>query len=118
MAAEDRERLRHSVGAGHDPVDQIGTVEDTDEHRGVAEVQLLCDIVPHPGCGGGREGMQAGLRESLPEQGQLAVLRPKVVSPLADAMGLVDREPLHANTGERVEQTRIDEPLGGGKEKP
>jgi len=118
VAAEDRERLRDAVGAGHDPVDEIGAVEGADEHRRVTEVELLRDVVPHPGCGGGREGMQARPWEPLPEQGQLAVFRPEVVAPLADAVRFVDREPLHAHAGERVEQARIHKPLGGGEQQP
>ena len=103
MAAEDRERLGHSVDAGHDTIDEVRTVEDAHEHGRGPQAELPGDVVADAWRGRGREGVKAGLGKSLPEQGQLPILRAEVVAPLADAMGLVDREPLHAHLRERVE---------------
>ena len=62
--------------------------------------------------------MDAGRRKPFTEQGQLAVFGPEVMAPLADAVGLVDREPLHAYLREQVEQVGVDQSLRGCEEQP
>jgi hypothetical protein len=118
MAAEDLERLGDAVGPRHDAVDEIRAVERADENLWVAEVQLPGDVVADPRGGGGGEGMDAGRWEAVAEQGELPVFGAEVVAPLADAVGLVDREPLHAHLGQEVEQAGVHQPLRGGEQEP
>ncbi len=40
------------------------------------------------------------------------ILRPEVVAPFADAVGLVDGHPLHRPLGQRLHETRLEEALG------
>ena len=118
MAAKDFERLPDAIGAGDDTINQIGPIERADEHLGVAEVQLGGDILADPRRGRRREGMKARRGKPLPQHGQLAVFRTEVVAPMADAVGLVDGEPLHAHAGQQVEQPGVDQPLRRRKEQP
>jgi hypothetical protein len=62
--------------------------------------------------------MDAGGGKPLAQQGELPVLGAEVMPPLADAVGLVDREPPHADAGEEVEQPRVHEPFRGGEQEP
>jgi hypothetical protein len=62
--------------------------------------------------------MQAGRRKAVAQQGELPVFGPEVVAPLADAVGLVDRKPLHAHLREQVEQAGVHEPLRSREEQP
>ena len=48
----------------------------------------------------------------------MAVFGPEVVAPLADAMRLVDREPLHAHLRKQVEQAGVHQSLGRREEQP
>ena len=118
MATEDGLDLTGTVGARHHSVDEVGPIERADEHRRVAQPQLGRDVVPHAGRGGRGEGVDADVRKSLAEQGELAVLGTEVVAPLADAVSLVDREPPHAGAGEDVEQAGVHEPLRGHEQQP
>ena len=60
VPAEHLQRLGHAVGPGHDAVDEIGPIEDADQHLGLAELELVDDVVANAGRGGGGEGMDAG----------------------------------------------------------
>ena len=111
VAAERRQRLRDPVGAGDDAVAEVRPVECSEEHPRRAEVELGGDVGPDTRRGGGREGVNARCGEAVAEEGQLPVFGAEVVAPLADAVGLVDREPLHADAGEEVEEPAVDEPL-------
>ena len=104
MAAEDGECLGNTIGPRHHAVDEIGTVEGAHEHGRVAEPELAGDVLANPRRGRGSEGVEARLRKPLAEQGELPILRAEVVAPVADAVGLVDREPLHAHPRERVDE--------------
>ena len=118
VATQNGKRLCHSIGAGHDPVDEVWAVERADENGRFAKVQLPGDVIANPRRGRGGIGVEAGLGETLAKEGQLAILGPEVVAPLADAVGLVDRKPFHSYSRKRVEQTRVDEPLGSREQEP
>ena len=118
VAAESRERLRDPVGAGDDAVAEVWPVECSEEHPRRAEVELGGDVGPDTRRGGGREGVNACCGEAVAEEGQLPVFGAEVVAPLADAVGLVDRESLHADAGEEVEEPAVDEPLRRREQEP
>jgi hypothetical protein len=118
VATEDREGLCRAVRPRHHAVDEVGPVEDADEGDGIVQVQLPGDVVADPRRGGGREGMDACRRKPFAQQGELTVLRAEIVAPLADAVGLVDREACDAHAGQGVEKPGVHEPLRSGEQEP
>src|SRR6188768_1599752 len=91
-------------GAGQRPVNQVRPIERPDELRRILETQLRRDVAPHPARRGGRVGVQANPRQQLPQTAKLAVLWPEVVSPLADAMRLIDGDETDLERGEQSEK--------------
>ena len=87
---KDVDELLLERGARQRPIDQVRPIERSDELRRILETELRRDVAPHPARRGGRVGMKADPRQQLPQTPKLAVLGPEVVSPLADAMRLVD----------------------------
>jgi len=81
--------LRRSPDRDHRP-GEVGAVEALHHHHGVPEPELLGDLCLHPGGGGGRDG-QYRRRQRLTCLPEAQVVRPEVVAPLADAVGLVHR---------------------------
>ena len=89
------DRLGELVGrlvAGADAVGQVGPVEGADEDLGVDEPELLGDVGAHAGRRGGGEGLHGDAGGDLAQAAEHAVLGAEVVPPLADAVGLVDRD--------------------------
>ena len=75
----------------------------------VKQIELLDDVVAHLRRGGGGKGVQAGIRKHLAQRSELAILRAKIVPPVADAVGLVHNE------GEAVLFAQVDEMVKIGK---
>ena len=106
-------------GPGPHPVDEIRSVERADEHLGVAQCQLGDDVVPHLPGRGGREGVDGELGKVVAELTKPPELRPELMSPLADAVGLVDRhEPDTPRVEPRAKRytTLAHQPLRGDVE--
>ena len=71
---------------------EIRAVEAGDDLIGVVEVQMAADVVPDMGGGRGREGSDdRALGQGLHELFDAEVAGAEVLSPLADAVGLVHR---------------------------
>ena len=104
--------LRVSLGLGGDAVAEIRPVEARHVLRRVAHLQLLTDVVPHAARGGGRQRNDRHFWKTPAQFGQLAVLRPEVVTPLADAMRLIDREPGDRPAGQLLKKAGREEALG------
>ena len=77
-----------------DLVEEVRPREAGDEGPRLAEVELLNDVAADLVGGGGRQGDGRRPAQRAAEVSQPAVVGPEVVSPLADAMGLVDRQQL------------------------
>ena len=75
-------------------------------------MKLVDDVLPHRLGRGRREGVEGGFGKLVAERGELAVLRAKVVTPVADAMGLVDRERAHAQFAKEGLGALGDDPFG------
>jgi hypothetical protein len=94
----------HGSLALADEVAEVFAAEAGNGFQGVAEVELVDDVVADllgGACGEGRDGM---IGEEAAELAELAVFGAEVVAPLGDAMGFVDGE-----KGERD----LFEPVGG-----
>ena len=76
-----------------DLIFQIVSVEAGKEPLGVDHPQLVQDVSPDPGGGGGREGDEGDPGESLPQHVQLLVVGPEVMAPLGHAVSLVNDKP-------------------------
>ena len=95
LQAEASDRLSHPdltpvVLALLDHVDvQVGPEKGTAELHGVRQSQLSLDVPGHL-CGGGGSQRQHRHAESRLEAEEVAIRRSKVVTPLTDAMRLID----------------------------
>ena len=92
MAIDHFPDLLPQIGAAGDAIDEIRPVERADEDFRLRQLQLAGDVVPDALGRGRRVGMHADLRKRLLERLEHAILGPEIVSPVADAVGLVDGE--------------------------
>jgi hypothetical protein len=104
-------RLLLSTAAGLDGQGQVGTLEASDQLHRRAQAQLGGDVCPDVGRSGGGKG--GGRNPELrPERGEAPVVRPEIVSPLADAVGLVHHQPRDSSPRQRLSERGTAEPLG------
>ncbi len=106
MARDDVQRLLGPIDLRQDAIHQIRAIESPDQDGRFAQGELGRDVGLHPRSGRRGKRMQAGLREPLPKHGQLPILGPKIVSPVTDAMGFVDREPPNLEGRGRLQKPR------------
>ena len=118
VPVEQFKRLLVLIVARHDVVHQVRPVEIADEHFGRCEPQLRDDVGPHLFGRRRREGVQRGLRKDLFQFAQLAIFGAKIVSPMADAMGLVDGEAAHVDLFEQRAESAGRQPFGRGEQQP
>jgi hypothetical protein len=78
-----------------------------------AEAETDDDLVAHDRRGRRGAGQHPRRPELLEESADLQVLRPEVVAPLADAMGLVDRDERRREARGEGAEARVGETLGG-----
>ena len=90
---------------------QVRAVEARDEDLRPAAEQPLHDVLARNRVRGRREGADPGVGEVFRQFGEAAVVRPEVVSPLGDAVRLVDGEPRRTVPGEAFQDFRPHEPL-------
>lgn len=76
-----------------DPVCKVRSVEAAEEPFAGGDLQLVQDVHPDARSGGGGERHQVGGGVPLPQHEQPLVVRSEVVTPLGDAVSLVDNEP-------------------------
>src|SRR5919202_5785984 len=70
----------------------VGSVEAANDDPRLPKVEPLHDLLTHQWRGGGREGEHAWVPEFLDEGAEAEVVRPEVVAPLDEAVGLIDDE--------------------------
>ena len=116
MRAEEVEDLPVSTGLGADAIVEIGAVEAGDVAGGVAELELVGDVLADALGGRGGERHEGDLREAFAELGNLPILGAEIVAPLADAVRLINGEEVHAPTFEIGEHPREHEAFGRGVE--
>ncbi len=78
---------------------------------GVAQLELLDDVVPHAPRRARRERRDGTIGKALAQPAQLPILRPEFVAPFRDAMRLVDRKQRNRDAREPFERIRARQPL-------
>ena len=96
---------------------EVVAAESLDLHvgflaRGFAEAQLADDVGADIGGGGGRDGEDGDVGEAVERVPDVEVVG-AVMSPLADAVRLVDSEKGQFRAGDRLEEGRVPESFGG-----
>ena len=79
------------IALPHD-VAQVRTMKAGDVLVRIAKLELLDDVVAYALGGAGGKGGDGNLGKIFAQQAQLAVLGTEFVSPLGDAVRLIDRE--------------------------
>src|SRR5438067_707422 len=74
--------------------------------------ELRDDVAPGGRVGGGGERDHLQPAERLAQAGERPVFGPEIMTPLRDAMRLVDGQPLDAGRLETFDEGRVGEPLG------
>src|SRR5215471_4182282 len=91
MAAENIHDLFDQFAAARNhSVSQVRSVEVADQHLRVVQLELLDNVTTHSLGGSRRVRVNGGRRKHIPQAHELAIFRSKVVSPMTDAMRLVD----------------------------
>ena len=100
VIAEERVKLTTLVCLGRHSIANLRAIEAGDETRRAIELQALGDLlaIAHVGCGGERHARHAG--KALAQRVQAQVVRAEVVTPLRDAVGLVDGDEGELHPGE------------------
>ena len=96
---------------------QVGPIEAVHEHDRRGGEQAFGDVGARHLVGGRRERHRLHA-ERLAHAGERHVFGTEVVSPLGDAVGLVDREQRHFGGGEERHGVGAGEPLGGHVKEP
>ena len=99
-------------------VEQVRPREAGDERLRLVQGEQLDDVAPHPIGGRGRQGDRRRIAQQAAEMAEPGVVGAKIVPPLADAMGLVDRQQLHPHRPNRIEKSPAAKPLGHHVEQP
>jgi len=87
-------------------------MEADDVLIGLAQLELLQNIVPHVARGAGGEGGDRGLREMLAQGAQVAVFGPELMAPFGDAVSFVDGEKSDGDVLQPADGVRPGEALG------
>src|SRR6185503_1462182 len=90
-AVENLQQLTLERAPRQRAVQQVRTIERSDELERIPQRQLGADVPPHARGRRRSERVQADAGQQLPETTELAIFGPEVVAPLADAVGFVHR---------------------------
>jgi hypothetical protein len=92
MPIEEGQELLLGVLLFDDGVADVGPIEARDEKLGVGERQPLYNVIAGVRIGGRGQRDARHTGKQVLEPRELAVFRPEVVAPMADAMGFVDSD--------------------------
>src|SRR5262249_49240791 len=104
--------LLENLVARPDAVGQIGPVEVADEDNGFNEAELCRNVTPNLLGGGGGEGVDVRFRDEFAQPAHHAVFGAEVVSPVANAVRLVDGEVADAQLGQGAIKVGLNELFG------
>ena len=97
---------------GPDLVEEVGPGEPGDEDPRPIQVELLDDVAAHGVGGRGRQRDRGRLAQHPAEVSEAGVVGPEVVPPLADAVGLVDRQQLQPHRPDRLQEAAAAKAFG------
>src|SRR5688572_7674275 len=104
MAIEDIRQLPLQAGAPQRSINEVWTIERSNQLDSIFQTELRGDIAPDPpGCRR-RVRVKADGREDRPQPPELTVLGTEIMPPLADAMRLV-----HGNEADLAAREHRDE---------
>ena len=104
VPAEHVEQLPLQVRRGQHAIDEVRAVERAHELEGVPQLELRGDVAAHACRRRRGVGVHARAGQDRPQPRELTVFRSKVVPPLADAMGFVDRDEAHAARRQELQE--------------
>ena len=90
LALNEAQQLRRGIFFFNNGVANVGAVKTADEQPSVFKLKTLNDVCAGQRIGSGRERNPRHIWKSLVQNGETSVFRPKIVAPLADAMGFID----------------------------
>ena len=93
--------------------EQVGAVETGARHHRFAQLQRGDDVAGDARRGRGGQGQRRRGAEPLAHIRQPQIVGPEVVSPLRQAVRLVDREAVDVGLSDRVQEAAAGEALGG-----
>ncbi len=109
---EHFEDLLHLLAPRQHAVGQVGPVEVADEHRRRAQAELVDDVLAHALRGRGRIRMNGCVGKQGTQLVELAIFRAKIMSPVADAVGLINGEGADADLPQQRLEGGHDEAFG------
>ena len=92
MAAEKRKQLGMRFLFGQDMIEQVRAVERSPDQPGLPQAEPGKDVSLHLGRGRSRERRHRALGEPLDKPGKRQIIRAEIMSPLGNAVRLVDGE--------------------------
>ena len=111
QGAHEQSGLRARV-ALFDHVTQIGAMKAGDVLIGIAQAELLDDVVADVARGAGGEGGDGAIGEMLSEAGELAIFGTEFVAPLGNAMRFVNCEERNGHLTEPFDCVLAGQALG------
>jgi hypothetical protein len=121
VAREHVHDLLPKTGARQNAVDQVRPIERSDQLHGVSQAELLHDVAAHPRRRGRGERVETDLGPARAQLGELPVLGPEVMAPLADAVRFIDgheTDGAPSDDGVKAGAGRTHEPLGRDIQQP
>ena len=112
LIVEKAQQIVASAVLCHHPIEQVGTVVAGGEQACLAEVQPVGDVAPGRLVGGRGQRHQRRVGKALLEDAERLIVAAKIMTPLRDAMRLVDREQRDPAAPQQVEAMRHHQPLG------
>ncbi|MNX86286.1 hypothetical protein D3C86_1181620 [compost metagenome] len=112
MAIEHRAHLPEQVLAVLGAVEEVRPIEVAHQGQGVVHAEGAHHVLAHRLGGGGGVGVDPHLGEPLAELGEVAVVGPELVAPLADAVRLVHGEEADGRALEQIVDVRGRKALG------
>ena len=100
VSLEQVEELPLQHRSWQDPVQQVRPIEGSDQLDRIVQPELGADVSTHARGSRRRIGMDADAGQELTQPAELTILGSEIVSPLADAVGLVHGDEAGAARGE------------------
>ena len=97
---------------------QVGAIETRDIHARLGHLQLMNDVGPHIIGGSGGEGDRGWVAKLFANLSQSCVVGTEIVTPLADAVGLIDDERFHLEPLQQQIEVWIEQPFRGQIKQP